>query len=245
MARFLTTKGSLFEIENVIQRARRRLTIITPFVQVSDDFARRLQDADQKDIEIRLVCRVGSLAEKQKAALAEYRNLVVYDDEKLHAKCFVNESGLVLTSLNFYEASEQNNEMGVYLDSETDRAAYEEAVREADSIVRAAGPPVDFGSSRSKPKRSGKKGAGNFITRGRKAKAAPTGGNCIRCGTGMDYDPKKPYCGRCFRQWLRFKNPTYADDRCHGCGAEDAKAFSLEKPECYACYKRNAKAAVA
>lgn len=245
MARFLTTKGSLYEIENVIQRARRRLTVITPFVQVSDDFARRLRDADENDVEIRLVCRVGSLAEKQKEALGEYRNLSVYDDPKLHAKCFVNDDGLVLTSLNFYEASEQNNEMGVYLDAKTDRAAYEEAVREAESIVRAAGPPVGLGSRAPKSKRSEKRGAGNFIARGRKAGAPPKGGHCIRCGTGTDYDPAKPYCARCFRQWLRFKNPTYADDRCHGCGAEDAKAFSLEKPECYTCYKRNARPAVA
>jgi len=242
VARFLTTKGSLFEIENVIQRAGRRLTIITPFVQVSDDFARRLRDADEQGVEIRLVCRVGDLAEKQKAALAAYRNLSVYDDPKLHAKCFVNDDGLVLSSLNFYQASEQNNEMGVYLDARDDREAYAEAAREAESIVRAAGSPVDLGSKGPRAKQ-GRKPRQAYVAKS--APTPPTSGFCIRCGTGTDYNPTKPYCSNCFRQWLRFKNPTYADDRCHGCGTEDAKAFSLEKPECYPCYKRSAKAAVA
>ncbi|MDT0631315.1 hypothetical protein RM540_06085, partial [Rubrivirga sp. F394] len=126
------------------------------------------------------------------------------------------------------------------LDAETDRAAYEEALREAESIIRAA-TPVDQGSPNSKSVRGRKSGRRAYVS-----KPSPSAsGFCIRCGTGTDYDTAKPYCGKCFRQWLRFKSPAYADDRCHGCGAENEKAFSLEKPECYPCYKRNAKAAMA
>ena len=238
MADFLTTKGSLSKIEDVIRDADKALTVITPFVQISEDFARRLRDADERGVQIRLVCRVETLKPAQKSKLAEFVNLTVYDDPKLHAKCFINESGLVLTSLNFYQASEQNNEMGIYLDAREDRRAFSDAVKEAESIIRSAREESRVGErspAKRKQKKTVKPGRFSFISKGEK-RSKPAG-HCIRCGTGMDYDPKKPYCGRCFRQWLRFKNPTYSDGRCHGCGKEETKAFSLEKPECYACYK--------
>ena len=132
MADFLTTKGALSKIEDVIRDADKALTVITPYVQISEDFARRLRDADERGVQIRLVCRIKDLVSSQRAKLAEFDNLRVYDDPKLHAKCFINEVGLVLTSLNFYQASEQNNEMGVYLDAHEDRRAFSDAVKEAE-----------------------------------------------------------------------------------------------------------------
>lgn len=249
MADFLTTKNSLAQIERIIQTAERVLTIITPFVQISDDFARRLRDADHEGTLIRLVCRTADLTLAQKRILTGFDNLTVYDDAKLHAKCFINERGVVLTSLNFYQASEQNNEMGVYLDAKEDRAAYQDAVREADSIIKSAEefPLPQEATKRNagarapksvKKKPSVKERLG-FGRGGARKKVKSAGGHCIRCRSETDYNPRKPYCMSCFRQWSRYSNPSYADNHCHGCGAEEAKAFSLEKPECYSCYKRN------
>ena len=251
MADFLTTKDSLSKIDQVIRKAEEALTILTPYVQISDDFERKLRDANSHGVEIRLVCRGNDLKPSQREALSRYENLTVYDAPKLHAKCFVNESGAVITSLNFYEASEQNLEMGVYLDASEDPEAYREAVREANSIVESSKELVGTPKKRHRGRHtnstpegaSEKSGRFRFLSK-KSPRATHKKGHCIRCGTSTDYDPSKPYCAGCFKQWARFKNPTYADDRCHGCGKEEAKRFSLEKPECYSCYKRHAKGGV-
>lgn len=250
MARFLTTAQSASEIEIVIQEAKTDLYIVSPYIKLSERYRRRLTDANERGVHIHVACRIKDLDQKQKEALAPLENLTLYDDPKLHAKSYASERGVVVTSLNLYESSEGNSEMGVRLDAADDRAAFADATREIASVFTHA-TPVPFSSgggaktskARGKPSRKSK--VGRVFTAGRKAKTTPEQGHCIRCGTGTDYNPKKPYCGRCFRQWLRFKNPTYADDRCHGCGAQDENAFTLEKPECYACYKRNAKAITA
>ena len=39
----------------------------------------------------------------------------VYFNEKLHAKCYMNEDTAIITSMNLYEASEKNRELGVLI----------------------------------------------------------------------------------------------------------------------------------
>lgn len=249
MARFLTTADSISHIESVMRQAKGDLYLVSPFVQLSERYRRRLADADREGVRVHLICRVKELKSDQKKALSSLSNLHLYDAPKLHGKVFVNERGAVITSFNLYEASEQNHETGVWLCAEEDTEAYGEARREVLSILshakevsvrQASGGRTDTKADTRRGRRSTR-----FEARSKGHSAPQNQGHCIRCGTGINYDPKKPYCPQCFSQWARFKNPTYADDRCHGCGKEEAKAFSLEKPECYACYKKHAKRTVA
>lgn len=61
-------------------------------------------------------------------------------------------------------------------------------------------------------------------------------GSCCRCGDDLKFDPDKPLCPDCYKQWNRFKNPEYVENFCHSCGKK-AKT-SLLKPLCYACFKQ-------
>lgn len=131
MARFLTTKGTLYEIERVIQAAQDELVLITPFVALSASYQRRLKEADERGVTIRLVCRMDDLKSEWRTFFGSLTHAVLYDEPRLHAKCFHNGSSLVLTSLNLYEFSEQNHEMGVLLDPEYDAEAFREAAAEA------------------------------------------------------------------------------------------------------------------
>ena len=244
MADFLTTADSIARIEGVIRQADGDLHLVSPYVQLSERYRRRLADADADGVTTHLVCRARDLKADQQAFLSSLSRLRLYDAPKLHGKVFVNGRGAVLTSFNLYEASEQNHETGVWLCADADRQAYDDVRREVASIIgHATEVRPDKAPSAKTEAPKAKEGRGRFLV---KAKGAPpAAGHCIRCGAGVDYDPKRPYCPACFRQWARFKNPAYGDDRCHGCGGEDAKAFSLEKPECRRCYKRNARRAQA
>ena len=61
---------------------------------------------------------------------------------------------------------------------------------------------------------------------------------CIRCGKAMpEFDLQKPYCDKCYASWARYKNPTYKEKYCHGCGNDNTHSvISYEKPTCKGCY---------
>ena len=236
MAQFLSTADSIARIETVMRQAHGDLYLVSPFVQLSERYRRRLADADARGVTTHLVCRAAKLKPDQRAALSALSRLRLYDAPKLHGKVFVNDRGAVLTSFNLYEASEQNHETGVWLCADADRQAYADARREVASIIgHAAEVPLD-GPTGTPTRPGGRKGRGPLLVRA----SPPATGHCIRCGTRVDYDPKRPYCRGCFRQWKQYEDPTYGDGRCHGCGRKDPKAFSFRKPECRRCYGQNA-----
>lgn len=237
MARFLTTTDSIARTEAVIKQSQRRLILISPYVQISERYMRRLSDADNRGVQIDLVCRVEDLKADQRSLLTNLDNLTLYDDPRLHAKCFACEKGLVLTSLNFYEASEANYEMGIYLDVEDDEVLYREAMNEARHIIEHA---TEVTLDRPKSSTSKKAASGH---RSRKMKQSssklPTSGHCLRCGASIDYDPSAPYCPEHYYEWKEYENWSYKDDFCHSCGTKRRRSVSREKPECTECFKVN------
>ncbi|MDE5030162.1 DNA repair protein, partial [Francisella tularensis subsp. holarctica] len=57
--------------------------------------------------------------------------------KNLHAKCYMNETYCIITSLNLYEFSQiNNNEMGVYISLDDDSEMYRETYDEAQRIIR-------------------------------------------------------------------------------------------------------------
>ena len=252
MARFLTTKGALAQIEEVFSTAQRELHLVTPYVQLTDAHARRLLDADARGVQISLVCRYDDLKGDERAFFDGLGNARVLDDPDLHAKCFINEHGLVLTSLNLYGASEKNNEMGVWLDVEGDAEAYRAALLEARSIRDYA---VEVKAGRKGGRSGHTSGNGNLNGRPslparsipareqhQQAKKGTGKGSCIRCSALIAYDPSKPYCRDCYGVWKEWGNPFYEERCCHSCGESNGR-YTMEKPECYACYMENASTA--
>ena len=64
----------------------------------------------------------------------------------------------------------------------------------------------------------------------------PGNGVCIRDGQPIEFDLSKPYCGKCFRSWNRYKNREYEEKICHMCGREGEGLATMERPICLACY---------
>ncbi|MGB1321719.1 MAG: DNA repair protein, partial [Vibrio gallaecicus] len=57
--------------------------------------------------------------------------------KNLHAKCYMNESSCIITSLNLYEFSQvNNNEMGIFIDRDEDSEIYKDSYDEAQRIIR-------------------------------------------------------------------------------------------------------------
>ena len=140
MVEFLTTKGTAAEIENIIRNANKWLVVISPYVNLSANFLERLQDADRRNVAIFIVCKEGALelGERNKLQQLKLKNLSLMSHKDLHAKSYVNEDCLVITSMNIYQYSEKNREMGILIRKSEDERVFLEAAKEVDSIIHSS-----------------------------------------------------------------------------------------------------------
>lgn len=139
MAEFLRTAGISHHIEELIIKAQEKLVLISPYLKLTDNLLERLQEKDLENIEVILVYGKSELNDFEKRKLYSLKNLSLYFYKNLHAKCYYNESSLLITSMNLHEFSEKNNrEMGVLINKANDSEIYESAVQESNSIIKAA-----------------------------------------------------------------------------------------------------------
>lgn len=249
MVKFLTTKGIISEIENLIRKAKAEIVIISPYVQISEDYANRLQDAIAKGVNVKLVYGKSELNKSQVGILKTLKKLSLFFVEDLHAKCYYNENEMVISSMNLYTASEKNKEMGFLIERETEGGLFTEIMEEAEAIIKkgkeqdlagvggnAAAPPRES-PRQDTPSPTSKAQRGTQKVPGAKPGPPPPANqaHCIRCDASIPLDPSHPYCKRCFSIWNRYGDPEYTESYCHACGIETTT--SMDKPLCYACFR--------
>jgi hypothetical protein len=255
MAKFVNTSSAYAEIEGIVTKARQWIVLITPYIQMPKTLLDRIVDRSSSGVRVIIVCREKDLKPEQRNDLRRISSLELSFLENLHAKCFYNETTMVITSLNLYEASKENREMGILLAFDNDRELYDEARSEADFIIRTARPcqlhhtnpfSAQFNTSladrdasiiyptQNVPEKSGVEKAMGFLG----ALIGNMGnGYCIRCHTRIDNNPEKPLCADCYDKWHKFGNPDYKEKYCHNCGK--AHSTSIAKPLCRDCYRRS------
>jgi hypothetical protein len=136
MAEFVVTNGSSHYIEKIVIEAKQKLVLVTPYLNLSDNFLKRLYDADRRGVQIIIVYGKDQLKGVEREKLKNLVNLEIYFCQNLHAKCYHNEESLLLTSMNLYEFSEKNNrEMGVFFTCRKDRKIFDATLAEIDSII--------------------------------------------------------------------------------------------------------------
>jgi len=227
MIKFLTTSAVASEIEVILINAEREVVLISPYVQFSDNFIQRLQDANRKGVLVKIVYREGKLPDAIHDVFRGLDNLNLYNCSRLHAKCYFNERSMVITSMNLYEFSEKNNrEMGVLVSS--DEPLYQDAVAEAESIL-AASDEVHVQKRRSSTRR------GDSRPQQAARKKERARGYCIRCKRRISCNLDAPLCPQCFSSWAQWEDPDYPEKHCHTCGAE--WETSKARPQCYTCYR--------
>lgn len=138
MASFLTTIGISSSIGQILESATRQVGLISPYIRLSDRAATQLQSADKAGKKLLVVYGKTDLPAETQKVFASLENLTLCYLQQLHAKCFFNERELVLSTMNLYAFSEQNNrEMGIRVRREEGRL-YSDALREVRSIVASA-----------------------------------------------------------------------------------------------------------
>lgn len=223
MAEFLTTSQTVASIENLISNAKGLLVFITPFVQISETLYQRMLDASSRGVSITFVYGKSDMKQDELNRLIEIPRIKVHFYENLHAKCYYNENKLIITSLNLYEYSSKNREMGVLVDKNQDKELYTNAINESASIIKHSS-LINISKSPSH----------NFNPR-QNTNLSPSG-VCIRCQTKIKLDGDRPLCSQCYNSWSQYMNIQYPENFCHGCGKQHLS--SMEKPFCYSCFRK-------
>jgi phage antirepressor YoqD-like protein len=137
MAKFLNTRKAVSEIEDLIRNADQKLILISPYLKLSKDFKELLTYRNSKDKITTVIFGKQELNPNEMTFLQGLRFVILKYNQDLHAKCYLNDDKMIITSLNLYEFSMNNNkEMGVLIDfnNESDKELFEEAYKEIDFI---------------------------------------------------------------------------------------------------------------
>ena len=139
MARFLNTSATNYFLEELIKAARERLIVISPFLKFNDRIRELLEDKDRMKIDVRIVYGKSELAPHEINWLRSLDYVRTSFCQNLHAKCYLNESAAIITSMNLYDFSQvNNNEMGVFIKRDEEAELYRETYEEAQRLIRVS-----------------------------------------------------------------------------------------------------------
>ena len=224
MAKFLDTTGVSNELAQIIKSAKEKLILISPFLQISDRFKEMLEDQDRMKLDIRIIYGKSELQPQESNWLKSLKSVRTSICKNLHAKCYLNEKESLISSMNFYEFSQMNNnEMGIVVYKSEDSQLYNDINEEARRLIRVS-EEIKVTVEKVIPKEELSKNGE---------------GHCIRCGTSLEINPEHPYCLNDYQKWKEFEDKKYVEKTgfCHICGKPNAS--SMEKPSCIGCYKKN------
>lgn len=141
MAKFLTTNGINYLIEEVIKGAKERVVLVSPYLRLNTRIKELLSDGYRPDVDIRIIYGKKELEAPERQWLSGVPHIRTSFCQNLHAKCYLNESVCVITSLNLHLYSQQNNnEMGVMIKRATDHQLFADVSAEVERLLRISEP---------------------------------------------------------------------------------------------------------
>tara|TARA_R110002049_G_scaffold307456_1_gene507995 strand:+ start:3711 stop:4439 length:729 start_codon:yes stop_codon:yes gene_type:complete len=136
MAKFLNTTGVSYLLEELIKNTKDRLILISPYLQFHQRIKDHLENLNIQKRDIRIIYRVNKLQVEESNWLESQIGIRTSLCNSLHAKCYLNESEAIVTSMNLYSFSQQNNdEMGIYVTKEEDEELYNDIYEEVQRLL--------------------------------------------------------------------------------------------------------------
>lgn len=147
MATFLSTTSINFYLEQLIKKSSNNLILISPYLQINERLKELLQHKSQSGVVVKIIYGKKEMSPKELEWFNHQQNIKLFFCKNLHAKCYINDSNAIITSLNLYEFSQvNNNEMGVLLTKVNDQEAFKEAYDEANRLLNLSEPVSLFSS---------------------------------------------------------------------------------------------------
>lgn len=231
MATFLNTTGVSYHLEELIKGTKDRLILISPYLQFSDRIKEHLGNLNVQKRDIRIVYRENKLQPEENNWLEGQIGIRTSLCKNLHAKCYINENEAIITSMNLYEFSQQNNnEMGVYISKAQDADLYNATLEEVQRLltiseeIRVTVKKVTADT----PPKTGKKIVEVNLANN-KSFDKPNG-FCIRTGVEIPFNVEKPMSYDAFKSWNKYGDPEYPEKFCHFSGEPSNGETSVSRP---------------
>ena len=140
MAKFLDTQGVSYYLKRLIDNSTDKLYLISPYLQLNNQLRLSLEDRHKFSIDIVMIYgKVSEINPAESEWLKSMPGIKLMFHKDLHAKCYFNEKEAIITSMNLYMFSQQNNvEMGIYVSKIEDSDLYNQIATEVDRIKRGS-----------------------------------------------------------------------------------------------------------
>jgi hypothetical protein len=263
MAKFIKGQPLNGEIENIFSNATDQIIIITPYIKLHTHNQKALSSKKSND-KLSIVIVFGKNKDDKTKSFdkdtfeffSEFPNIKICYQENLHAKYYANESNAIITSMNLYEYSQNNNiEAGILtknsllkpLGDSIDYEAWEffaQVIEEAEVLYEKK-PVYDSGflniSNKykestikidllSKLYNSDKGTKSNVVSSQITSMNSNSNAYCIRTRTPIAFNINKPYCDAAFESWSKYKNEDFKEKYCHFSGDESNGETTKAKP---------------
>lgn len=230
MAKFLNTTGVSYHLEELIKGTKDKLILISPYLQFTDRIKEHLSNLNIQKRDIRIVYRENKLQLEENNWLESQIGIRTSLCKNLHAKCYINENEAIITSMNLYEFSQQNNnEMGIYISKEHDQDLYTSTLEEVQRLLTISEEirvTVKKVTADTPPKTEKKTMTHPTV----KAQSGKQTGYCIRTGVEIPFNVEKPMCYDAYKKWNEFGDPDYPEKFCHFSGEPSNGETSVSRP---------------
>jgi phosphatidylserine/phosphatidylglycerophosphate/cardiolipin synthase-like enzyme len=220
------------QVLRVIRSATRYITFVTPYVDLWMHLKDAISDARNRRVEIKFYVREGENRQRPEDLKWLRDNAKVYEIPYLHAKIYLNETTVLVSSMNITEVSTRNSkEFAMLVRRQDDANVFRDYVQRLTAKSTTIQPP-SMGSMVSGLIKT-------TVTQSlqQAARHVSQSGVCIRCGEKIPYNPDRPFCATDYQSWAKWKNDDFQEKYCHSCGKPTKTSF--KRPECASCYKLN------
>jgi len=267
MAKFLRGNDLNAEIGKIFENANSQLILISPYIKLHHRYTDELKSKVDND-RLSIIIVFGkneydltkSLTLDDLNFFKQFPNIEIRYEKRLHAKFYANESAQILTSMNLYDFSQDENiEAGIKTEfsnlgniaskivsgeKSLDQEAWDyfNKVIDNSEILYKNTPEYEKGLLGLTKNYIGFKNEIDKITdyfsKQPVAKiysastklAEDTQGFCIRTGEKIPFNLQKPYSEKAYKSWAQYKNPDYKEKFCHKTGQPSNGKTSMANP---------------
>lgn len=232
MAEFLDTQGVSYYLKKLINNSNDKLYLISPYLQLNNQLKLSLEDRHKFSIDIIIIYgKVSDINPDDSNWLQSMPGIKLLFHKDLHAKCYFNEKEAIITSMNLYMFSQQNNvEMGIYISKEKDEELYKQVATEVDRIKRGSEHRTISVQKVEIKKTDAPKDQPIQKAESKKKNSNAQTGYCIRTGVEIPFNVEKPMSYEAYKSWSKFNDPDYAEKFCHYSGEPSNGETSVSRP---------------
>ncbi|MCO6500473.1 MAG: phospholipase D family protein [Vicingus serpentipes] len=265
MAEFVKGNQLNAELEKIFERAEEQLVIISPFIKLHSRFVDVLK-SKKNDYKLKITVVFGknedniskSFSQEDFDFLKDFPNIEIKYEPRLHAKYYANESAALLSSMNLYDFSQNNNiEFGILtkatlvgaltgnlLGDTIDKEAFnyfDQVINNSKTLFQRTplyekanlGLSKKYTHSDEIDELSGQLGIKTLTPKSSKPKQTTQDtdtGYCIRTGDKIPFNPDRPLSDKAYKSWNKYKDKDYKEKYCHFSGEPSNGETSFSKP---------------